>query len=464
MGKRFGQKSKFTITRTISYRGKDPEKPRVLLLAPTGIAAININGNTIHSGLKIPINVFGKTVPRLTDQKRSTLRNNLSEVQLIIIDEVSMVSNKLLLYIHQRLVEIFGCPPEMPFAGISVLFSGDLYQLPPIKAAPVYALYNGNNVMQNVDLLWRKFQLAELEEVMRQKGDSSLIDVLNKVRTGNVDPQCENLLKSRFIASTDPNYPNDALHIFAENSPAKKHNEDMLKKNNNTLYNVVALDRMPKNVSRAQINNVLNKSQSETGGLTAVLMIKVDSRVMLTSNVDIEDRLINGQVGTVKKVVSNTEGNVVKIYVKFDDSKAGNNASKKDNYGKQLGLVPISKISVDIILKTNKPSSPVIKRTQFPLMLAWACTIHKVQGLSLQKAVVSFDLERQRGFKCGQMYVALSRVTSTEGMYLTGLYKSSAIKADPSVTDEYERLRTENILNPVECIDQTENSITITLL
>ncbi|XP_057310266.1 uncharacterized protein LOC130648243 [Hydractinia symbiolongicarpus] len=130
-----------SVTKTMSYHGKDPEKPRVLLLAPTGIAAININGNTIHSGLNIPIHVFGKTVPRLSDQKRSMLRNKLSELQLIIIDEVSMVSNILLLHIHQRLVEIFGCSTNKPFAGISIIFSGDLYQLPPIKAAPVYSSY-----------------------------------------------------------------------------------------------------------------------------------------------------------------------------------------------------------------------------------------------------------------------------------------------------------------------------------
>ena len=95
-----------SVTKTFSYHGKELEKPRVMLLAPTGIAAINIGGNTIHSGLSIPVNQYGKTVPKLSDKIRSSLRNKLSEVRLLIIDEVSMVSNKLLLYIHQRLVEI----------------------------------------------------------------------------------------------------------------------------------------------------------------------------------------------------------------------------------------------------------------------------------------------------------------------------------------------------------------------
>ena len=131
-----------SVTKTLSYRGNEPDKPRVMLLAPTGIAAINIGGNTIHSALHIPINIYGKTVPKLSDKVRSSLRNKLSELRLLIIDEVSMVGNKLLTYIDQRLVEILGCSPELAFGGISIIFSGDFHQLPPIKAAQIFAPYH----------------------------------------------------------------------------------------------------------------------------------------------------------------------------------------------------------------------------------------------------------------------------------------------------------------------------------
>ena len=83
-----------------------------------------------------------------------------------------------------------------------------------------------------------------------------------------------------------------------------------------------------------------------------------------------------------------------------------------------------------------KSSSPEIKRTQFPLMLAWACTVHKVQGKQFKECVISFDLLKQRSWNSGQMYVALSRVTSLDGLYLIGEYNSSAIKADPRATIE----------------------------
>ena len=97
-------------------------------------------------------------------------------------------------------------------------------------------------------------------------------------------------------------------------------------------------------------------------------------------------------------------------------------------------------------------------------MLAWACTVHKVQGLNLEKAVIDFDLERQRGFKCGKIYVALSRVTSTSGMHLTGTYRSDAIKADANVTEEYESLRNQSVLQPVKNSTAIEESLTTCLL
>ena len=107
------------------------------------------------------------------------------------------------------------------------------------------------------------------------------------------------------------------------------------------------------------------------------------------------------------------------------------------------------KAEASIMIRGNKDSSPVIKRTQFPLMLAWACTVLKVQGLSLDKAVISFNLLKQRSFNNGQMYVTLSKVTSLNGLFLIGQYKSSAIKADPRVLQQYDRMRGECVLEPL---------------
>ena len=214
-----------SLTKTLSNRAMSSDKPKVLLLASTDVAAINIDGTTIHTGLSIPVGYIGKNLPRLTDKMRSSLRNKLCELRDLIIDEISMVSNLQLLYIHLKLFEIFGCSDNIPFAGIIVVACGDLLQLLPFQQRAVYAEYR--DVWQNLFNLWKLFKIAELFEVMRQNGDSQLIDLLNKVRIASLNETDEQLLKSRFVVSTYINYPFEALHIFAENKPAHSHNLDM---------------------------------------------------------------------------------------------------------------------------------------------------------------------------------------------------------------------------------------------
>ena len=318
-----------SVSKTLSYHAKDPDKCRVKNCAPTGIAACNVDGNTLHSEIGMPVGNFGKTIPKLSDKKRSGLRNKLSELHLLIVDEISMVSNKMLLYIHQRLVEIFGCSIDTPFAGLSILFSGDFFQLPPICAYPIYSPYALSS-WENLIHKWKLFKLAELDIVMRQRGDTSFIELLNKVRIADLDNECEKLLLSRFISKEDPDYPTDALHIFEENKPGFRHNNYMLSLNQNPLFCITAIDEYPKNVSQSIINNVLKRNQSETGGLASKLELKKDARIMLTTNVRVDDRLSNGQLGAVRKIVSNMQNLVEKIYIEFDDSRVGLKARTND--------------------------------------------------------------------------------------------------------------------------------------
>ena len=109
--------------------------PNVLKIAPTDFAAININGLVINSSLAIPKNVYSEHIASLPYERLSTLRYKLKDLKLIIIDEISVVSNKMLKHIHEKLNQIFGTPDSMLYAGISLITVGDLYQLPPIKAS-----------------------------------------------------------------------------------------------------------------------------------------------------------------------------------------------------------------------------------------------------------------------------------------------------------------------------------------
>ena len=202
------------VSKVFLYRSGEPSKPRVLLLAPTGVAAININGNTIHSGLHIPSS--------FESCYKTELRNKYSDVELVII-EMSMVSSKLFYQVHTRMNEIF-CPgQDFPFGGKCVSVCGDLYQLPPIHAKPVF-IFNKTETMEGFihSDLWQKFRLAEIDQVMSQD-DEMFINLLNKIRVGQIDQNEENVIKSIFIDKDDTSYPSNVLHIFAENAPVKRH-------------------------------------------------------------------------------------------------------------------------------------------------------------------------------------------------------------------------------------------------
>ena len=167
------------------------------MLALTGIPAISINGTTIHSGLNIPCR--GKLI-LLSDKNRAELRNKYSNVQIVIIDEISMVSGKLLYQIHKRLNEIFSPQQDIPFDGKSVLVCGDLCQLPPVQGKPVFMFIETKSSKGFLMLdLRHKFKLAELTEIMRQKDHTMFIELLNKIRVGAVDVSVDYILKSRFV-------------------------------------------------------------------------------------------------------------------------------------------------------------------------------------------------------------------------------------------------------------------------
>ena len=147
---------------------------------------------------------------------------------------------------------------------------------------------------------------------------------------------------------------------------------------------------------------------------------------MLTSNLDIADRLINGQIGTLFNF-QYSEGTITKIYVKFDDVNAGMIKRDSNNFAKVNGVVPFERIELDIML--SKSSTIFVKRTQFPIILAWACTIHKVQELILLNLAISLQRDKQATFGAGQFYVAVIRAIALSKVSLIRDLKSDMINA-----------------------------------
>ena len=133
-----------------------------------------------------------------------------------------MVSNELLLYVHLRVNEIFGSVNNDPFAGMTVIVIGDLLQLPPVGGRPVYASYKNN--WQNFDLLWRHFKVFELTEVMRQRGDNTLVNLLINVRIARTQPSDLTLLQSKTFSTAGRDFHYETLYLFAENAFINIHN------------------------------------------------------------------------------------------------------------------------------------------------------------------------------------------------------------------------------------------------
>ena len=221
-----------TVIKTFRYGGMNPENPTVLLSVPTGVAAVNINGTTINTPLAIPKNT-GDTLPAMS--KKNPNETIIIRIKLLVIDEISIVSNTSLHHIHQRLKEIFATSDSQLFAGLSVIALGDLYQLPPIQRKPVFEDYKNDAL--NLYHPWHVFKMIELTEIMRQKDDQPFIEQLNRFRTGsqtNEDIQC---IQSRSTCPLDDNYPTDSLLIWAENNPVTQHNNAKLKQIQDHYFN-----------------------------------------------------------------------------------------------------------------------------------------------------------------------------------------------------------------------------------
>ena len=231
------------------------------------------------------------------------------------------------------------------------------------------------------------------------------------------------------------------------------------------LFILKAKDQYPKNVNKQDIDKVLARGHSETCGLDFEIKIKEGARIMLTTNINIKDRLINGQMGIVVSIHVNVSNEPAVLYIKFDDENAGkamiNNSA--DSFAKRNHLVPLEPVLARIKVRPGKASSPEAQRIQFPITLSWACTVHKVQGLTLENVVVSLELHKQRSFNYGQMYVALSRATSLQGLYILGEIQSKHIKANSKVHAEYERLRNCNSCSSTPSENKSWNCSVVTI-
>ena len=438
----------------------EPDDVIVLLTAPTGVAAFNINGMTLHSALLLGRSKYSGFQP-LSHDRLNTLRTKLSRLMLLIVDEVSMVGANMLLEIHKRLQQIKGVSDDATFGGVSILAVGDLYQLPPVGQAPLFNTVSDCYAqLYGSGSLWvDHFLMHELTKVMRQRDDLEFSDLLCRVRTNSCTSDDIRTLKSREIAADTANYPTQALHVYRLNADVDTRNTDMLNSlaPNSAQYTIKAIDSVAGQTSHISLTSLSDK-RSETGGLHGTLKLAISARVMLTANVDVSDGLVNGARGVVVHIVTNTNSEVASILVKFDNSRVGLKAIQTSPHRARFAnAVPLSKYEVVFFAKGKRGSE--IKRLQFPLTLAWATTIHKVQGLTLDEIVV--DMKGGR-FSPGQAYVAFSRVKTLAGLHILN-FTSKAIKDSIDVESEMLRLNS-NLLHPLPDVLNDPYHLIIALL
>ena len=437
----------------------EPDEVIILLTAPTGVAAFNIGGMTLHSALMLGCNKYGN-YQSLSHDKINTLRTRLSKLKLLIIDEVSMLGSSMLLDIHKRLNEILVQPHDVLFGNISLLAVGDLYQLPPVGQPPVFSTMSRNTLacLYGSGSLWREhFKMLELDEIMRQRGDVEFVELLGRVRTGNCTNEDIQVLKSREIMKDSPGYPTQALHVYRTNESVDKRNEHMLSALacDDEQYVIEAQDSATSETQHINMSN-LSKKKADTGNLHHKLRLAVGAKVMLTINVNVTDGLVNGARGEVLHFITDSNMKVKKILVKFNDKNVGKQAINTSPYRHLYSnAVPIGKVEAKFLAMGKKGAE--VTRYQFPLTLAFATTIHKVQGLTLDQIVV--DMEGSSHFNPGQAYVAFSRVKTLDGLYLIG-FNHLSIKASEKVKEEMSRLQNQlidpnNLVHHIPCTETT---------
>ena len=409
--------------------GKNPDQMHCILLAPTGMAAYHLKGNTIHSGLHININ-RGKLVP-LGHSEKNTLRSKLLEAKVVFIDEISMVGRRLWNKVNQRLQEIFGC--NKVFGGLHVITIGDFYQMAPVLDSYVFK-DDTTDYGPLATNLWNDYMLVyTLEEIMRQRGEKQFCETLNRLRLGQLTNSDNDFFISKTIKKTDLKYKSNVRHFFPLKETVRKHNEAIYTAVRTEKLNIHAYDYILGNQSeniKAKCALIIetNEKYAEIQGLERVLKAAVGLTYIVSVNINTQDGLINGAPCVLKKIHHITKSEIPSVlWVFFEDKDIGTFWRQRYNkfYNNSIDKTWTPIFAVD---RQFKVRNGTVMRTQFPLKLASGTTIHKGQGSTFSKICLDMDISDSEGlakntnlakiFLQHAHYVAASRVTTPEGLQI----------------------------------------------
>ena len=376
---------------------------RMVVVAPTGVAAINAGGVTIHSFFQLPLSPY---LPNTTFDNRFSYskekRKIMRTIDMLVIDEISMVRSDVLDAVDNVLRRFR--EHDKPFGGVQLVMIGDLHQLTPVTRPDEEALlkqyydtpyFFGSHALKNVD-----YVTIELKHVYRQQ-DEDFLKILNDVRDGHVTTDDLNALNSRYNPTFRPNADDGYIRLTTHNRKADDYNRRELQALTTKMYTF-----------DAQIEKDFPEYDYPTDYR---LTLRTGAQVMFLKN-DPKGRYYNGRIGRVtyvdeKMILVLCPGDEKAIEVERETWE--NTKYKLNEESKQI------------------ESEVVGSFVQYPLRLAWAITIHKSQGLTFDHAII----DAQMSFASGQVYVALSRCKTLAGMVLASPINASAIINDDRVTD-----------------------------
>ena len=373
---------------------------KIVVLAPTGVAALNVEGETIHSFFCFKPG----TTPDKVRRARKKDAEIYKELAAIVIDEASMVRADLMDCVD-AFMRINGREPGKPFGGAQLILFGDLYQLPPVVTGAereLFSLYYKGPYFFNSKIFGEAgIEYLELEKIYRQK-DQGFIEILNAIRNNRVSAAQLALLNSRVGADVETDGRGLIVRLLTTNA-------DAAEINNERLHGIDGRAHIYKAETTGQFTRDAYPADDE-------LHLKAGAQVMMLNN-DPDGLWVNGTMAVVQDIMKGPEGEPDVIHVRLADG----------------SVEPVKPHAWELFHFTFDEEAKKIKTEtagtfkQYPLKLAWGITIHKSQGKTFERAII--DLGR-RAFAAGQTYVALSRCTALEGLSLARAVRPSDVMTD----------------------------------
>lgn len=393
---------------TFLNRLREETSKQMAVVAPTGVAAINAGGTTIHSFFQLPFTPYSPT-PSGRESLLSRMKMNskrrrvIRELELLVIDEISMVRADVLDAIDEVLKHIRH-KHNQPFGGVQMVFIGDMHQLSPVAKSQEWSLisehyqsvyfFHSHVIQQNPPIY------IEFNKIFRQS-DGLFINTLNEIRNNSLSAEGVNLLKSRYLPGFTPSEEDNYITLTTHNYSADDINSS-------------ELDKLT--VPVRKFSAIVNGTFPENSyPVEETLILKEGAKVMFVKNdTETPRRFYNGKIGKITSIQDDS----VTVECQGDSDEITVSASVWEN------------IHYDTNPETNALEEEVIGTfEQIPLRLAWAITIHKSQGLTFDRAII----DAGKAFSPGQVYVALSRCRTIEGIVLKSPINYNSIAVDSTV-------------------------------